>query len=399
MHGNGIKPDLTKSEIDRTAPVGSDPSGQPCGSFHDRCGSRGTCVFTALLAQQGPFFGLVRSSVGFLLLDRAGCAVLDGALETGVWGAPDWIARLRKRPAATGGAEAMLRQVAVARCLPHRLSRMLAGHLPKGIHYINVGHTNLTERVIHAVRGVQDAKIAVLIHDTIPLDFPQFQRPESPDRFRAFLTRASQHADLFICISECTRSAISHHIPVMPPAVVAHLGLGPMKPETPPDGPWRAPYFVTLGTIEPRKNHQLLLDIWPKVTDAHLVICGQRGWQNADVFARLDRGIDRVHEVSHLSDFQIHGLLQGAAGFLFPSLAEGYGLPPVEAAALGTPVICNDLPVFREILGEIPVYAPADDPYAWITAINRLTTGKKTCSAPFVAPEWDIHFDTVFAEI
>ena len=58
-------------------------------------------------------------------------------------------------------------------------------------------------------------------------------------------------------------------------------------------------------------------------------------------------------------------VLKGASGFLFPSHAEGFGLPPVEAAALGVPILSNDLPVIREILGDIPVYASVSDRYLW----------------------------------
>ena len=357
----------------------------------------------ALLDQQDPLFGLLRSSVGYLLLDRTGCSLLNDALDQDQWAAPDWIGRLRKLPPGRAGAETMLRKASVARCLPHRLGPMLAKSLPAGTHYINVGHTNLTERMITALRQVPDLQIAVLIHDTIPLDFPEFQRPQIPDRFRGFLNRAATHADLLICISEHTRQSVSRHVPSMPATIVAHLGLGPLAPGPAPTGPWHEPYFVCLGTIEPRKNHQLLLDIWPEVPDAHLLICGARGWENNDVFARLDARPERVHELNDLPDAQIHGLLQGATGLLFPSLAEGFGLPPVEAAALGTPVLCNDLPVYREILGNIPVYASVTDGYAWVHEIKKMASANQDPAADsppaFTAPDWATHFNKVLRHI
>jgi glycosyltransferase involved in cell wall biosynthesis len=94
--------------------------------------------------------------------------------------------------------------------------------------------------------------------------------------------------------------------------------------------------------------------------------------------------------------------LQGAAGALFPSLAEGYGLPPIEAAALGVPVICNDLPVYREILGDIPVYASVLDRYLWRTTINDLTKDQRaeqqtnlTRKPLITRPNWKNHFNLV----
>lgn len=163
---------------------------------------------------------------------------------------------------------------------------------------------------------------------------------------------------------------------------------------------------MTLGTIEPRKNHALLLDLWQDIPDAHLLICGQRGWSNEAVFARLDAHPPRVHELPGLSDADVFGLISEAAGFLFPSFTEGYGLPPIEAAALGTPVICNDLPIYREVLGDIPIYVNVSQGYLWAETIKRLaneqtthTSGAKGALDPFDPPSWDAHFKTVLSLI
>ena len=88
---------------------------------------------------------------------------------------------------------------------------------------------------------------------------------------------------------------------------------------------------------------------------------------------------------------------RAASVFLFPSLAEGFGLPPLEAVRLGSRVLCNDLDVLREFLGNNAVYAPVSDRYLWINVINEWT--KKPVGAgrkiSFVGPEWDQHFKTV----
>ncbi|MDU8910190.1 glycosyltransferase family 1 protein [Aestuariicoccus sp. MJ-SS9] len=358
-----------------------------------------------LLSQATPLYGLVRTRLGFVLLDRAGCAAIRDRLRDDDWGAPDLLARLsRKADPVRLRAEADLRRVAAARCLPRGLGRMLRRHLPAGTHYLNTGHSNLSDRVITAVRAIPQSRIAVLIHDTIPLDHPQFQRPGSVDRFRHFLTRVGRAADLLICNTAQTRADIARHLGAdgLPQTVVAHLGVPRPVPGTAPAGPWTGqPYFVCLGTIEPRKNHALLLDLWPDIPEAHLLICGHRGWENHAVFARLDAGQDRVHELNGLPDEAIFALLRDSAGLLFPSLAEGYGLPPIEAAALGRPVVCNDLPIYREVLGDIPIYAEVSDGYLWRTKIIELAKDHAAGKRPsqhkggFTPPDWDAHFKTV----
>ena len=91
-----------------------------------------------------------------------------------------------------------------------------------------------------------------------------------------------------------------------------------------------------------------------------------------------------------------------AAGMLFPSRAEGYGLPPIEAAALGTPVVCAPLPIYRETLGDIPIYASPDDRYLWARKIIGLTADHRAGHSAgmharaFRPPTWDMHFKTVF---
>ena len=105
---------------------------------------------------------------------------------------------------------------------------MLRRVMPGGTVYLNTGHSNLTDASLGAWRQVRDARVSVLIHDTIPLDFPQFQRPGTPERFRQKLKATVQNADLIICNSRRTQIDVVRHgagFGAVPNTLVSHLGV------------------------------------------------------------------------------------------------------------------------------------------------------------------------------
>ena len=361
----------------------------------------------ALINRKTPIFGLARSAFGYLLLDRDGLTGLLARIDGDTpWGPIDLLSRaaLRLSPEHQR-AEADARRLAIGRSRRGALRSLLARHLPDRTAYLNVGHSNLTARVVDAVKAIPDATIAVLLHDVIPLDHPEYQRVGTQERFAGFLRRASQSADLLICNSgdTCARARVYlEREGRVPTTAVAHLGVNPAPPD--PDAlpthlPPKRPYFVTLGTIEPRKNHVFLLDLWQQTGLPYpLVFVGSRGWNNDDVFARLDAKPPHVIEVAELDDGTVSALMEGAAAVLMPSLAEGFGLPAGEAASLGVPLICNDLPVYAEYLGDYPIYANVSDSYLWRQVIEELA---KTVHSPTTKrvgrqlPSWEEHFNIV----
>ncbi|RYH04157.1 glycosyltransferase family 1 protein [Salipiger sp. IMCC34102] len=353
-------------------------------------------------------FGLCRTALGFVLMDRAGLIALRDAIEAGPFLPPDILSRWNARlsPAARRG-QSFARRHAAARARPRALGQLL-GRLPRGFVYFNVGHSNLTGRVFRAMNEAGASDIAVLIHDTIPLDWPDMQRPGTVPRFRKMLTVATRHATVLICSTRAVAADIGRHTgttPNAPRRVIAPLGIAPLTPTPEALAPGAIPlrpFFVVLGTIEPRKNHALLLDIWEDWGPGapELLILGRRGWRNEEVFARLDAGIPHVVEHADLSDGAIAALLERAQGLLFPSFAEGYGLPPAEAAGLGVPVVCADLAACREVMQDWPVYADPTDRYAWETQIRRLSRAPDPHRrSPMTLPDWDAHLRTVLASI
>jgi glycosyltransferase involved in cell wall biosynthesis len=203
-------------------------------------------------------------------------------------------------------------------------------------------------------------------------------------------------------------------------SVVAPLGVEPLWLD-PPEGAAASlavdddgrPYFLTLGTIEGRKNHILLLRVWRDLAAAlgdrcpRLVIVGQRGWQCGEATALLDNSpVLRPHvtELPACGDAALLSLMAGATALLFPSFAEGYGLPLVEALAVGTPVIASDLPVFREIAGDIVTTLDPRDMPGWYAAVRdfampgsaeRAAQLARIAASGFRPPSWASHFARV----
>lgn len=235
--------------------------------------------------------------------------------------------------------------------------------------YLNVGHANLREGLLDGLR-VAGCRTAVMVHDLIPLEHPMDSGAGSPRRFRGFL-KAATGADLLLTNSRDTAKRLRRYLTCSP--VIAPLGVEPARVD--PIRPHPAdPAFLCVGTIEPRKNHALLLDIWASLGPAapRLRIAGRRGWRNRPVFDRLDHDPmmgQTVHELGVLDDRGLAAEIAGATALLFPSRAEGYGLPVAEALEMGTPVIASDLPALREVGGDAPEWLAPDDPDAWRMAI------------------------------
>lgn len=307
-------------------------------------------------------------------------------------------------------------RMAIRNCRENRLAECVQALFPSGVIYLNVGHSNLRECVFNAFPNEHKHKKIVFIHDVIPISHPHFSRPDVTDKFRRDMARVGRCADMVIFNSNTTKAEAEtyfNEIGRCPMGIVAHPGSGLKKTEHPFENKVKKPFFLTLGTIEPRKNHALLLGIWrdlvrdlraQEVPDLRII--GRRGWNNESVFNIMDSdpmmGV-HVFEDGNLPDGQARSWLAQSRALLFPSHIEGFGLPLIEAAEMGVPVICGEIAVAHEVLGDYPLYLPVDNSYAWRQEILERTSRERESEAvrqersrSAVLPDWPAHFDRIF---
>ena len=283
-------------------------------------------------------------------------------------------------------------------------------------YYVQASPHHLTEPAkVRAKLRAEGARFLCLVHDLIPIEFPEYARPNGAGLHRRRMRTLLELADGLIANSMATAGSIARFAggaETLPPTRVAHLGCDPLPAGEAGTPAIPEPYFLVLSTIEPRKNHLLLLNIWRRMVETlgaertpHLAIVGRRGWENENVVDMLDRCETiqgHVHEYSGLSDARLATLLQRARALLCPSFAEGFGMPVTEALLCGTPVICSDLPALREAGGNVPDFIDPLDGPEWIRTIMDYSGSASSEShgmrgrqldrlAGWTAPGWQDH--------
>jgi glycosyltransferase involved in cell wall biosynthesis len=285
-----------------------------------------------------------------------------------------------------------------------------------GYFLINAGHSGLEKAAYPNMLKRQQVRPLFVVHDLIPISHPEYCRAGERERHITRMNNALTAASGIIANSQATLNELSAFATstgqAMPPSVVGLLAPG-MLGILPSERPIAQPYFVILSTIEPRKNHWLLLQIWRGLVERfghaapRLVVIGQRGWECENVVDLLERCEQLkgfVTELPACSDAQLVTYLHHAQALLFPSFAEGYGMPLVEALALDVPVMASNLPVFKEIAGDIPEYIDPLDGKRWSELVveyakpeSQLRAAQLKRMRDFSVPTWADHFAKVDA--
>jgi glycosyltransferase involved in cell wall biosynthesis len=363
-----------------------------------------------LLARGVPlYFTIVTPTGGFGLLPRAAA---EDYIQTvaGMWRGD------AASPPQTGRAKRLARRLRVGALLrgQHALQTQFREKLDSRI-YLLVSHHHLEKRRLIAwLKQQGGARFVCLIHDLIPIEFPEYALPGQDDKHRRRIETAASLADAVIVNSTVTREAFQPYLERAgrkPPVLVAPFGID--LPAMPVDAspPVKPPYFVCVGTIEARKNHLLLLNLWRQLVDElggaapRLVLIGQRGWETENAVDMLERcpalcGV--VLEYDKLPDAELTRLVRGAQALLLPSFAEGFGFPLVEALALGVPALCSDLPALRENGGSVAeFFDPLDGP-GWRAAVvdySQTPSPRREAQlrrlAEWTPPRWEDHFAAI----
>jgi glycosyltransferase involved in cell wall biosynthesis len=320
------------------------------------------------------------------------------------------LAALARRPDLDVGAFAISR----------RGRADLDGKLPEGVRPLGPRGRNVPARVLHSswriwpfppaelwaggagvVHGTNfvvppawRAATVVTVHDLTPLRYPNWCLPAArayPELVRRAVARGAWvHADSEFVADE-VRSllrvpaervrAIYPGIPPVPDPTAAE----PPEDTGSPSGALRAllppsvtSYVLALGTVEPRKGFPDLVKAFGRIAGRHpglaLVIAGPDGWATHELSRAVGASSspERVVRLGWVSTAQRDSLLRGATVFAYPSLYEGFGLPPLEAMAAGTAVIASDIAALREVLGDAALLVPAGDGEALTGALDHL---------------------------
>ncbi|MEI9405037.1 glycosyltransferase family 1 protein [Mesorhizobium argentiipisi] len=297
--------------------------------------------------------------------------------------------------------------------------RTVAGdkyHLSPGDHLLLMNsdwaHTDVA--AISREARFAGAKLIVLLNDIIPIQFPEWYKPHDVKRFTDYVKLAVRLADRFILTSRRVTTDVEEYAAKLaihlPELRLVPLGCDSARKSKAdgrlPDGLETDRYVLFVSTIEPRKNHSLLMDVWRRLvldgtvarSGMKLVFVGRSGWMVDGVLAKLhshpDYGGSLVH-LDNVDDATLSLLYRNSAFCVYPSLYEGYGLPPVEALAYGKALIASTGGAIAEVVGSSGLCLDPLDVEGWENAMRGWIISPaarapyEAKAAEFVARSWE----------
>jgi glycosyltransferase involved in cell wall biosynthesis len=268
---------------------------------------------------------------------------------------------------------------------------------PSAALYLNVGQLGWAAPLVgYWLRHRPDVRPVFMLHDVIPIEHPHLVSYLGHATHKQMVATAARHAAGLISTTATAGASVLEALRVRgreaPPMVALPLPVAPvfLQPEAPDPRLAAHTYFLLCGAVEPRKNHLLLLQVWEELVRRlgegapRLVVAGSPARGGKSILQQLERcGTLRRHLIvaTGLSSPALRRLMAGARALLMPSLAEGFGLPIIEALTLGTPVLASDLPAHREVGGDLACYLNPRDVMGWVREINRLTADEAHAEA------------------
>jgi glycosyltransferase involved in cell wall biosynthesis len=222
----------------------------------------------------------------------------------------------------------------------------------------------------------------ITVHDVTFIDHPEWMPPKAA-RYKQAMLRAAllRRPQAILCDSHHTRQRLLECEPLARRMKVDVVHLGVDAP--PPNALWRPvepePYFLTVSTIEPRKNHMTLLRAYAQLRRSGLSlrwkVAGSPGHLSGPILAAL-REQDGVDVLDYVTPVRRDQLLGGATFVALPSLEEGFGFPVLEAMARGVPTSCSTGSALDEVAGDAAVRVGPNDVAGWVDALTRLAEGE-----------------------
>ena len=295
------------------------------------------------------------------------------------------------------------------------IARTPRAHLPKDGVYVNVSQFPLwVASSFTWLEERRDVKAVFFIHDLLPVTLPEYFRVSEFERHRARMRNVARFASAAVVTTMTVATDLAAHMAELGrsdlPIFVRPTPISPTF-STPrivePDLAGH-PFFVLCSTIEPRKNHLMILAVWRALArrlgpdTPKLVLVGTRGWHFDPIIDLIERSPplrDHVLEVNGLSTPGLKRLIDNAQALLMPSFGEGYGLPVHEALAAGAPVIASDVSAFREIeAAGIELVSPLDGE-GWLRAVEARMGPRPEESSRVAPTAWTSYFEGLDAFI
>lgn len=247
------------------------------------------------------------------------------------------------------------------------------------------------------LKNIKAKKLLVVVHDFSPYIHPEWHPEERVSYFKKTFWTEIKRADLVLVDSHAVKEEAKYlgfaeeKLKVIYPGIDHRLFRPLPKEELEsfkvrfnlPDR-----FLLFVGTLEPRKNLKTFL-LAHALLPASLrerypvILCGYSGWKNEDIKQMM--GGTNVKYIGYVSDKELAALYNLATLFVFPSLYEGFGFPPIEAMACGCPVLASDIPVFRETLKDLAFFADPKSPESFAQSLKYLLNNPEGLSCNTLA--------------
>ena len=245
----------------------------------------------------------------------------------------------------------------------------------------------------YALPPIRSSAAIVTIHDLSFWKFPEYAEPSLRAYLMSVVQKSTARAEHILADSEATRQDVVDLLCAPPEKVsVVYSGVEPRFRPVPDmvSGVREkynlgdAPFVLSLGTLEPRKNFDGLVRAFGLMKRAHrlphhLVIAGGKGWQYDGIFREVEHSPyrEQIHMPGFVEDEDLPAFYTAADLFAFPSHYEGFGLPPLEAMACGTPVVAAKNSSLPEVLGEAALWVSAEDEGGIAEGMARLLSDEQ----------------------